>query len=270
MDNYIITNLHDLDLMLHGKGDRIYCLAHFYLQDKNYRQWIHLLKSRGFFITLDNSAAERSLVTEQKLIQIVEQLQPNEVIPPDILFDKQQTLDNFYDFIDKIDNDIGIFACPQGETEQQWIDCYKEMKDNEATTVIGLSKISVPVCFGTCNKDDKDKMIKEGRHKCIDYLVANNLIDKPLHFLGMGDPTEFSYYMTNSNFEHIKHLFRSTDSCYTILAAYNGINFYEYIEYNMGIPRIATCNDFYQQKLTNSQRLVALQNIKFMKGILNG
>ena len=257
MDCYIIPPLSALPLM--HKGHRYFCLAHFYLQYPEYKQFfLDIRQHPNSFITLDNSAAERSLVTETDLLSIVAELLPDEVIAPDILFDYVKTKESLDQFIDKMSDRslLGrtkIFGCPQGHTKEEWLSCYQYMVNHPHVSTIGLSKISVPRCFSGTVTDDVE--IKESRHICISELDKLDLIKKPIHFLGMGDPTEYEEY------NHI--LLRSTDSCYTVLAAKHGIEFK-----SGNFTRIPTTNDFYEQPLTWPQKKLAHQNIYFLKSVL--
>ena len=198
MDCYIIPPLQDLDLMDHGQGNRYFCLAHFFIQHEHYRQkFLELRKNPSNFITLDNSAAEKSLVTEDVLIDVVRELRPDEVIAPDVLFDKTQTLSNLDSFVKRMRAEglldrTKIFGCPQGNNRQEWIECYKAMMNNVDVSVIGLSKIAVPRCW--MDEQHEDVGIKESRRLCVQYLVDNGLLLKPVHLLGMGDPTEYEVY----------------------------------------------------------------------------
>lgn len=250
MKFYIIPPVNHLDLMHYG--DRYFCLAHLYLSNEQYANFFKQL-DKDCFITLDNSAAERALVTEEKLLQIVKELQPNEVIAPDILFDNTATLSNLLSFINKMKNKgllkkTNIFGCPQGTCIINWLDCYKKMLDIEEVSVIGLSKIAVPKCF--LNKEN-DEGILEARHKCYDLLEESNLIQKPIHLLGAGDMREFTYYKNP--------LIRSNDSCNTVWSAVNDICFEE-----GNFKRIPTVNAYFDKLLTDSEREMALQNINWL------
>ena len=219
MDFYVISPVSDLKPML--LGDRIFALAHLWVQFPHYREFIMNEKSKGKFITLDNSAAERALVTEDVLIDICKQLMPDEVIAPDVLFDQQATIINAIEFRKRMEkegllNKIDIFFCPQGQTKKDWIEAYKWGIEQRWINVIGLSKIAVPNVWLDGDFVD-DQGIKEARHACYDYLIENDLLKKPIHCLGQGDPTEFSYY------GHA--MMRSTDSVYPVLAAANGQDF---------------------------------------------
>lgn len=265
MDNYVIPTIHNLHLMDYGKGNRYYCLANFYKKYNHYREFfLNLRKDKSVFITLDNGCAEGDMISPDMLLDITEELQPNEVIPSDVLFDRKQTLNNFYSFIDKLDLNCSIFGCPQGDTKDEWVKCYNEMMEHPRCNVLGLSKITVPVCFGSVSKQHKDEQIKESRNNCIDYLYKNDLIKKQLHFLGMGDPTEYLYY-SQEKFNNVKHLFRSTDSCYTILAGYNNVVF----EDCNVIPRIPTDNSFYTKKLDIHQENNSIKNVNYLINIIN-
>ncbi len=112
MDYYVISPVSNLEPM--KLGDRIFALAHLWVQFPEYRKFILEQKEQGKFITLDNSAAERALVTEEVLIGICKVLLPNEVIAPDVLFDKQATIANAINFRDRLVleglvNNIDIF-----------------------------------------------------------------------------------------------------------------------------------------------------------------
>jgi hypothetical protein len=240
-------------------GDSYFCLAHHYIQDSNYRQsFLNIKKSNPkAFITVDNSAAERSLVTDEVLLDIVEELKPNEVIAPDILFNAEQTLKNFRSFISKMKQrnllkHTSIFACPQGSTKSTWIECFYEMLVNPFVKCIGLSKIAVPKCW---NDAEEDRMIGLSRNQCVKDLQDKKLLLKPLHLLGMGEHDEFDYYLNNK-----VPFIRSSDSCYTVLAAINGIDFEK-----GDTTRIPTTNDYFDVTLTNEQIKLATKNLKYLK-----
>lgn len=257
MKFYAIPPNKHLDMM--DNGDNYFCLAHHYFQDNEYKQYfLNLRKSKpDAFITLDNGAAEHSLVTEDVLLEAVKELRPNEVIAPDVLFDKNQTLNNFHSFIGKM-NGFGllrhtsIFACPQGSTKGEWLDCYQQMSKHSDVSCIGLSKIAVPKCW---NDVVGDVMIGISRNQCVQELKDRKIIIKPLHLLGMGEHDEFEFYLKNKTPN-----IRSSDSCYTILAAINGISFE-----NGDITRIPTENAYFDIELNEDQKNLAKKNIEYLK-----
>lgn len=246
-----------LELMHEGTMG-YFCLAQHYHSNKAYRKFFKEQKKKGAWILLDNGAGDHSLITEDILFECMKDLMPNEVVPPDILFDRDKTLFSLNSFIYKMRQEnllkeIEIFAVPQGKTKEDWLNCYEEMLNNSDVTTIGLSKLGVPYAWLGEAKDDQN--IMEARHECVRELIDKNLIHKPLHFLGGAYVQEFEYYKSLEN-----ELFRSTDSCFTILAAY----------YNMDISspdykRIKTPLEYFDFTLTTEQVQLAKNNISFMK-----
>ena len=237
-------------------GDRIFALAHLWVQFPEYRTFILQQKAEGKFITLDNSAAERALVTEEVLIGICKVLTPDEVIAPDVLFDKQATIANAINFKHRMDaeglsSNSDIFFCPQGQTKEDWIEAYKWGLDQDWIKVIGLSKIAVPNAWLENYADDQG--IKEARHACYDYLKENGLLKKPIHCLGQGDPTEFRHY------DH--PAMRSTDSVFPVLAAAHGQDFEK-----DSTTRIPTPHSFLEEfDMADADTKLVLSNIEFLK-----
>lgn len=226
MDFYVISPVSNLEPM--KLGNRIFALAHLWVQFPHYREFILEQKAAGKFITLDNSAAERALVTEDVLINICHELMPNEVIAPDVLFDKNETILNARKFVARMDKEglfgkIDIFFCPQGKTKEDWLEAYEFGIKADWINVIGFSKIAIPNAwlsddhFSNLRSFKEDQGIKEARHMAYNYLKANGLLIKPIHCLGQGDPTEFAYY------DH--SCMRSTDSVYPVFAASLGQDF---------------------------------------------
>ena len=226
MDFYVISPVSNLEPM--KLGDRIFALAHLWVQFPEYREFIKARKEEGYWITLDNSAAERALVTEDILIDICKELMPDEVIAPDVLFDKDATIANAKSFRDRMEaegllNKIDIFFCPQGKTKEDWLEAYEWALWQDWIQAIGFSKIAIPNAwmsddhFSNLKTYQDDQYIKEARHMAYDYLKERDMLKKPIHCLGQGDPTEFSYY---------NHpMMRSTDSVYPVWAAINGQDF---------------------------------------------
>jgi len=227
MDVYVISPVSNLEPM--KLGNRIFVLAHLWVQSAEYRAFILDRKEEGYWITLDNSAAERALVTEDILIDICRELMPDEVIAPDVLFNMHETVKNAKNFRDRMDEEgllgtIDIFFCPQGIDKQDWLAAYEWAIAQDWINVIGFSKIAVPNAW--LDNYTNDQGIKEARHMAYDYLNEKGLLVKPIHCLGQGDPTEFAYYNHPA--------MRSTDSVYPVFAASLGQDFS--VDYTTRIP----------------------------------
>lgn len=259
MKFYTIPPLSDLPLMHEGTAG-YFLLAHLYMSNQKYRDFVQNNIPEGSHVILDNGAAENSLVTEDILIDLVKEIKPTEVITPDVLFDMDQTINNAIAFTDrmiakKLDKDTNIFFCPQGATIPEWLQAYEFGMENDLISTIGLSKIAVPYAFSGVKNDTK---ILESRHKAIDVLYRLGWIQKPIHFLGMGDPREFDYYNHNSNLSCLN--LRSTDSCYSILAGMKGVNFKE-----GNFERIPTPHDYFDMTPGFKQYNDIYSNIDWMK-----
>lgn len=258
MDFYVIPPLSRLDLI--EKGDRVFVLSQLWKKSSEYRKKILEFKEKGIWITLDNGAGDHdTTTTEADLIEICKELVPNEVIPIDVLFDRESTIHNLERFISLLESeglskDIEVFACPQGKDKNDWFECYRYMLDHPQVKTIGLSKITIPYIYQT-GKDDQG--IMEGRQMCYQELVELDLIKKPIHCLGAGDPREFMMYVNNP-------LMRSTDSCFTIWSAMNGIDWYQ-----GNFERIITPKDYFNLQVQEKSFDLIDSNIDFLKKVLD-
>jgi len=256
MDTYVISPVSNLEPM--RLGDRVFVLAHLWVQFPHYREFVLSLIDEDIdrWITLDNSAAERALVTEDVLIQVVKELAPSEVIAPDVLFDKDATIANAIKFRDRMEAEglldtTDIFFCPQGKTKQDWLECYEWGINQDWIHTIGFSKIAIPQAFLSDWKDDQG--IMEARHMAYDWLKARNLLVKPIHCLGQGSFLEFQYY------DH--PAMRSTDSVYPVLAAAYGIDFIKDSE-----TRIPTPHNFLETfDMQNVDMNLLKSNVEMLK-----
>jgi hypothetical protein len=243
-----------------NQGRRIFALAQLYIRHPEYKQFIQQKRQEGWFIIMDNGTGDFDLITADELLQVTKELLPNEVIAPDILFDTTQTIEQFESFVEKMDkvgllDKVDIFFCPQGRTKDEWLECYLYALEHPLVKTIGMSKLSIPQCFD--GGWDKDQNIMQARHKCYDFLLDNDLIHKPLHFLGAGNPLEFMYY------EH--PLVRSTDSCFSVLAAINNKNWK-----SMQTERIPTPKDYFTNYSLPEDKLhYFVDNVEVLANICN-
>jgi hypothetical protein len=260
MDFYVIPPLANKTLM--HSGDRYFCLAQLYLSDKEYKAFFRSLPDSAW-ITLDNGAGDHDLVTEDQLFEVMKELMPDEVIPPDVLFYCDITVENAILFqrrmkIEELDDKIEIFFCPQGKDQDEWLACYKWGIDQDWITTIGLSKIAVPQAFLGVKGDVG---IMESRHNCFNYLKVHGMLTKPLHLLGMGDPREFDYYQKHDTDEMV----RSSDSCNSVWSAMNGKD-WTHVDSSTRFERIPTPKDYFNRPPLSSKELsVAENNIDFLK-----
>lgn len=258
MEFYVIPPLSKLELM--NKGNRIFVLTQLWKKSEEYRNFILDQKAQGKWITLDNGAGDHdTTTTQEELLMIVKELLPNEVIPIDVLFDYEATVYNLDRFVELMRGEdlldkVEIFGCPQGRNKEEWLKSYRYMLKHPFVKTIGLSKITVPYVYDT-GKDDKG--IMEGRHLCFEELKELDLLQKPIHCLGAGDPREFLKYINEP-------LMRSTDSCFTVWSAMNGIDWHE-----GEFLRIPTPREYFDLEITDKEVELAVFNINFLKKVLN-
>lgn len=266
MDFYVISPTAHLELM--NQGDRFFCLAQLYTQQQNedYRNFFKQKVKEGAWVTLDNGAGDHNIVTPRALLAAMIDLEPSEIIPPDFLFKGAKTIRSLESFIYAaksyrriMKNDsIQFLGCPQGKDVNEWMFVYKYMLEHPDVSTIGLSKIAVPKAFLNA---DNDQSIAQGRQFCIDILFGKNLLneEKPIHFLGMGDPREFQYYK-----QFPSKLFRSTDSCNTVWSAMNNIVFEE-----GNFQRVPTPKDYFDKKIDSEDTYrKVLSNIEWFRNEL--
>lgn len=262
MKFYTIPPIQNLNLSKY-KSDRVYCLAHLCLPEvnkdwKKYRKFFKKAKKDGYWVTLDNGAAEHSLVTEDILIDLVKDLMPNEVIAPDVLYDTVQTIQKTSSFLkEMISNgllgEVEVFAVPQGSNPKEYLYCYIRMLETPEIKTIGISKLSVPKCFKEITDSNS---VSVNRRYLIKLLNELNLIKKPLHLLGMRNITEYKIY------KGIKNI-RSSDSCYTILSAIKGIKLTDEIRDDIN----ETPEEYFYKKLTKKEIKLAKENIETLRKI---
>lgn len=257
----IIPPLLNLNLM--NQGQMIFALAQLYLRHKEYRDFIHAKKQQGWFIIMDNGTGDHDLISSDELLFVTQELMPNEVIAPDILFDKNATIEATKRFVDDMDTlgllgKVNVFFCPQGTNQDEWLESYQFALDNSYISTIGLSKLSVPQCW-LPEGYDQDQNVMEGRHKCYDFLKSNGLLLKPIHCLGAGNPIEFMHYQGDK-------LMRSTDSCFSVLAAIHNYN------WKCGqTTRVPTPKDYFTNYCLREDQLeIFRDNVEVLATMCNG
>ena len=165
MEFYIIPPSSNLDLI--RLGQRAFCLTQLYVKNEEYRKYFQQLKSEGWWITMDSGIGDHNPVTQDVLFEAMKDLMPSEVIPVDTLFNKYETLQNLDDFIKRLIQEslldkVEIFACPQGQTKEEWLECYTEMLSNPHVKTIGMSKLAIPYTWN--GNASNDQGITEARH----------------------------------------------------------------------------------------------------------
>lgn len=248
----------------------VFCLAHL-MRQPGYSNFFVRQRFENKFILLDNGAAENSLVSVSELVNMVNFLNPDEVVAPDVLYNGAKTLEKLDQFCEQLEKHnlthVSILGCPQGKHIGEWLMCYESMLENPLVKTIGLSKFSVTKCFLPTSSIHIDEHIGEARNNCVSMLESYGKILKPLHLLGMGNPREYLFYMTRS--AYTQNMLRSTDSCYAVLAATHNVQFSEDYLVPGVFKRFPSTESFFSQELSQEAFNLAINNIDFVNNLTN-
>lgn len=161
-------------------GQCAMALTHLVLTNEEYANFYANLK---MYIILDNSAFESQLQGIDDVAKAAKIVGANEIILPDIVGDKDATIQATINAIkwlkkNKLDKSYKLMAVPQGKTEEEWWQCFRTFNDMNEVNVIGLSKLSCPLCF--------KKSISQSRLFITQEMQINNLRNnnKEYHLLG--------------------------------------------------------------------------------------
>lgn len=262
MKVFVTPPIQNLELSELGDNN-FYVLGQLYKKSEEYREYTRKAREAGRFLILDSGVGdEGEVLTNEELFELTLEIRPNEVIPLDVLYDKDQTIANFEEFVRWSKQPYcklqlkytSILACPQGKDYDDWMECYKYFLKNPEVSCIGMSKKAIPHVMNMDIANSRVKMVKT--------LQDQFLIRKPLHFLGQGDPLEFTYYPRNN-------LFRSTDSCYPILSALNDQDLESLKDEKKEFNRIPTPKDYFELYVTSDKNELVVKNVIYLKECLN-
>lgn len=208
------------NLELAQRGTMHMALTHLVLQNAAYRNFY---RNETMYKILDNGAFEGELNSMQQVLLAADSIQANEIVLPDYLFDWKKTVQSAKTSIQRLKS-LGILkrfklmAVPQGNDEDTWWNCMHELSELEEVDVIGLSKLSCPVCMKLS--------ITKSRNLIINEMTAKNLWNnnKEYHLLGGSHELIDQIYYCN----HEPRI-RSIDTSVPIEYGKNGIYLFKSI-----------------------------------------
>jgi len=217
-----------------GYTDYNFVIAPTYIKYPLYAEFYKRERQRGAYTILDNGAFEGQLVSVSDLLRIIEDLKPDEVVAPDIIGDRDATLDAADKFMHALDPstiDFKVQFCPQGKCLHEWLECYREL------WTIGNSHISLHARKGfvygisyvtKVNRDDYFHMKALNNFKSMEasesirmmffslIMAYGDVIHSvPHHLLGLGDVKALRFYSQCS-------FVRSVDTSFPITTAIEG------------------------------------------------
>lgn len=152
-------------------------LTQYYLKSKPYRDFYLKRREVGDFIILDNGAAElRTAVDGLDMVGIAEELRPDIVVAPDVIYNKKETVSKTEAFLREYgfslrDLGVKVMAVPQGADRGAWYDCYLRFNADSRIDWLGISMFYTP----TFNE----------RLEALRLIAPT--VQKPCHLLGVWD-----------------------------------------------------------------------------------
>jgi hypothetical protein len=210
-------------------GDRHLCLAHMVHKDEQYAEFYF---NSSKYLIMDNSAFEFEEegrgVPQDLVLDAAKLVDPDEICAIDILFNGPDTVASVKDFMKYVHkkdpyryDSTRFMAIPQGESEDEWLECYEKLVQLEDIDVIGFSKLSVPESFHGNHHDSGN--CSRGRIKCIDFLhehkMTPDVFGKEMHLLGSDNVgvNELQYY-----YDRDYKFIRSNDTSMPFVYGYTG------------------------------------------------
>jgi hypothetical protein len=187
-------------------------LTHILKQSKKYSDFYKKQSEKGAYVIVDNGAAEGACEPIETILEYAENIDANEIVLPDHIYDQQSTLHASHEALNYVLKHIPSSGCkkimvvPQGKNFKEWCDCASIMA-SWGVDVIGISKFCTP------------KYGKKSRLKLTEFLHNQVIPEYPhikIHLLGCWDfPLEITEIVQT-------YKVRGTDSAIAYVYASNG------------------------------------------------
>ena len=207
-------------------GAMKYGLAHLAIDND---QYLDYLRVKDRYTILDNAADELGEgMTGDDLNGLVEEIQPSELILPDVLKDGKATQEasmSFYENYlagDKRPEGLKLMAVAQGETYYEWMESYNFWNECDFVDVIGVPyDIDFPVGVDKGGTFTKTELRSLNRQALVSSLYYNKG-RKPIHLLGMNNLRELE--MLRDSGANRRGFIRSNDTTGPFAAALYGMD----------------------------------------------
>jgi len=175
-----LAHLHDVAAC----GNIDMALTHLALRHPSYAAHHAARAAAGGTVILDNSAYELadtlgSGLDADTVLTAASLTDAAEVVCTDVPYDGPATITATRRFLTQAAQAAGglrFMAVPQGSTRAEWLACYETLTAMPGVHSIGISKLSVPRCWGAG--------IATARLGCVAELHQHGTPPKPLHLLG--------------------------------------------------------------------------------------
>lgn len=155
----------------YGHSDYHMGLAHLF----KYQLYRNFFKGADGYKILDTGVIEEEPVSNQRLIELGINYEFDEIILPDEPLNAITTVWKIKDFFDNTwdEQDIGLMAVPQGNTIQEWMDCYTYILEHE----FPIDSIGIPKSLDSFG---------DGVRRQVCYLIDHNRPEGlKFHLLGI-------------------------------------------------------------------------------------
>lgn len=233
------------------KSDMHLTLVHLFEKYDKYTKFYVKRRALGDYVILDNSCFELGeSVSIERIIAVIEYLNPQEVVSPEIsdnIEEYRKLISEFRDRLNKVYYVGLVQAVLKGRTKEELIKCYHMLVNHPAVDVIGLPIEMVKICSRTSFLIDllkiDDKLVFKKYH----------------HFLGLLDPVELNLCTDN----HFRGLIRSCDSSIPFWQGVYGVRIYKH--YGLFYKKISDKVDFEYKIVFKKQHKIIKHNIKVIE-----
>lgn len=201
-----------------------YGLAHLAQENSEY---VKFLRESQKYTILDNGADELTTgMAGESLWDLVQRIQPDELILPDVLADKDATVKATRSFFENFivtakDNEFvpdNFMAVAQGQTYDEFLECYHLWQDTEFVDVIGIP-YDIDFEIPGLDTSQSNRTTARGLRRIRMCQILNvSASKKHIHLLGMNNLWELAQYEVQG----IK--VRSNDTTGPFAAAVGGRN----------------------------------------------
>ena len=183
--------------------DYLMCLAHL-MHDMDYAYFFSARAYEGKHIIMDNGVVETGVsMSMNQIWEIAADNEISEIILPDIMHNANETLkagEKAFKYFSAGQWHGSLMAVPQGETDDEWIDCVHAMLEWPVRT-IGISRFVLDHCSS-----------RLGLLKKVEELIYSS---KEIHLLGCPEDPLAVHQMNLYFHDRIRGVDSATPSFYT-------------------------------------------------------
>lgn len=250
-------------------NDYEYCLAHLCFIYPEYKQFYY--DTRHIYnreVLLDCSTFElKKSFDPVKYKELVEYLQPNCYIIPDVLEDSQETIRQCNEWL-SCEGKTGYasearkIGVVQGKSFQELVDCYKFMVEHVDQIAISFDYSAYEIWGLGRTKLDK---FCTGRQMFINMLISEGIWNwrMPVHLLGASRASEFSYYQKKRIYNLV-----SADTSNPVMCGIKGIKYD--VEFGSKTKPTEKLADNILIELTDEQKDLIYYNVAQFRKIIEG